>query len=64
MIFLKGYSEEEETERKKVLLAIKLNMSLVYLKLEASHEAKTECDKVLEMDENNVKGLFRRGQVC
>uniref|UniRef100_A0A7S0QYU3 peptidylprolyl isomerase n=1 Tax=Pyramimonas obovata TaxID=1411642 RepID=A0A7S0QYU3_9CHLO len=38
------------------------NAAMCYLKLEKFKEAQTACDKVLDMDAQNVKALFRRGQ--
>lgn len=46
-----------------LLVAAYLNMAMCHLKEENYHETAANCDKALELDENNVKGLFRRGQV-
>jgi len=53
---------EDEEKRQSLLLAAHLNMSLCYLKLGDPIKAIQASDKALEMDEKNVKGLFRRGQ--
>ncbi|KAK6637332.1 hypothetical protein RUM44_007747 [Polyplax serrata] len=57
-----GFSDDENKERQALLLAGRLNLGLSYLKLDQHLKAKIECDKALELDPNNVKGLFRRGQ--
>lgn len=54
---------QEEEKRKSLLLAAHLNMSLCYLKVAEPIRAIQASDKALELDEKNVKGLFRRGQV-
>lgn len=53
---------QEEEKRKSLLLAAHLNMSLCYLKAGEPIRAIQASDKALELDEKNVKGLFRRGQ--
>ncbi|KAL0273021.1 UNVERIFIED_CONTAM: hypothetical protein PYX00_005798 [Menopon gallinae] len=57
-----GSPGEESEDEKALLLAARLNLGLVHLKLNQCYEAKMECDKALELDPQNVKGLFRRGQ--
>ncbi|CAG9120782.1 unnamed protein product [Plutella xylostella] len=59
-------SETEENKKlaDEYLLSSHLNLSLVYLKVTPPHyfEARDHATKALDIDENNVKGLFRRGQ--
>ncbi|XP_037975665.2 FK506-binding protein 59 [Plutella xylostella] len=59
-------SETEENKKlaDEYLLSSHLNLSLVYLKVSPPHyfEARDHATKALDKDENNVKGLFRRGQ--
>nr|QBH73891.1 fk506-binding protein [Isotomurus palustris] len=54
------HGEEEET-RKSLLLASYLNQAMCNLKLNRSPQAIRNCDDALDMDKNNLKGLYRRG---
>lgn len=63
LLFEGGSGYDESDDGKALLLAARLNLALVYLKLNQCYEAKSECEKALEIDPQNVKGLFRRGQV-
>ncbi|CAG9580154.1 unnamed protein product [Danaus chrysippus] len=47
---------------KRLLLAVHLNLALVYLKVSAFYPANDHANKALKFDPKNVKGLFRRGQ--
>ncbi len=58
-----GSTEEEEEEAiRKVEVPCCLNIAAACIADKKWDEAKTECDKVLEIQEENVKALFRRGQ--
>ncbi|CAH1395756.1 unnamed protein product [Nezara viridula] len=52
----------EQAEAKSLLLAANLNISMCQLKLKNYLAVRKVCDKILEEDSQNVKGLFRRGQ--
>ncbi|KAK3549007.1 hypothetical protein QTP70_025087 [Hemibagrus guttatus] len=55
--------EGEDEEKAKVLrLAAHLNLAMCYLKLQEPSPAFENCDKALELDANNEKALFRRGE--
>ena len=56
---LTGFNNEE---RKKLLLAAYLNMAICNLKLNKPTPAVRNCDDALELDANNTKAYFRRGQ--
>jgi len=49
-------------ERNSILIATHLNLALCYLKTNEPHLARDECTKALELDPQNEKALFRRGQ--
>ncbi|KAL4702810.1 hypothetical protein ACJJTC_003968 [Scirpophaga incertulas] len=57
-------SEETKAAAKELFLSAHLNLSLVYLKVRPPHhlEARDHAAKALQVDQNNVKALFRRGQ--
>lgn len=46
-----------------IIIAVKLNLALAYLKLGDGPNCTEECKKVLERDASNEKALFRLGQV-
>ncbi|KAB5575155.1 hypothetical protein PHYPO_G00217620 [Pangasianodon hypophthalmus] len=53
---------EEEEKAKALRLAAHLNLAMCYLKLQEPSPALENCDKALELDANNEKALFRRGE--
>ena len=57
-------NDEEEIRWKSVLLKLYLNVALCSLKVGKYPVAITNSRKALELDENNVKALFRIGEVC
>lgn len=57
-----GTEDEEEEEIRKVEVPIVLNMAAALILDKKWDESLKECDKVLEIQEGNVKALFRRGQ--
>ena len=56
-------SDEEEHEQQKLLVRVFLNIALCCLKLKQNGLAITYCHRVLALQPNNVKALFRKGQV-
>lgn len=56
------FKEEEKVLRNNLTLSLRLNLALCYLKLEDHSKATNECDKALEIDPLNEKGLYRKGQ--
>ncbi|NXI20996.1 FKBP4 isomerase, partial [Sterrhoptilus dennistouni] len=57
-----GLSKEEESKAKSLRLAAHLNLAMCHLKLKEYSQALENCNKALELDSNNEKGLFRRGE--
>ncbi|MBN3304522.1 FKBP4 isomerase, partial [Amia calva] len=55
-------SEEDEQKAKALRLAAHLNLAMCYLKVQEASQALENCDKALELDSNNEKALFRRGE--
>lgn len=49
-------------ERNKLRLSANLNLSLCYLKLKEYFDARSNATAALEIDPNNEKAYFRRGQ--
>jgi len=54
-------TSEEESKQKELLLAVLLNMALAHLKLNKHQKALDECNQVLKLDPENLKGIYRRG---
>ncbi|XP_061438542.1 peptidyl-prolyl cis-trans isomerase FKBP4 isoform X2 [Rhineura floridana] len=57
-----GLSDVEEAEAKSLRLAAHLNLAMCHLKLKEYSQALENCNKALELDSTNEKGLFRRGE--
>ncbi|XP_072857071.2 peptidyl-prolyl cis-trans isomerase FKBP4 isoform X2 [Pogona vitticeps] len=57
-----GLSDEEEAKARNLRLAAHLNLAMCHLKLKEYSQVLENCDKALELDNNNEKGLFRRGE--
>jgi len=57
-------AKANKDEISELLLQCRLNIGMVYLKMNLDLEAREICTKVLEQHPNNEKALFRRGQVC
>ncbi|UYV78225.1 PPID [Cordylochernes scorpioides] len=55
-------SPEEETKLNKYILPCILNNAACKLKLKLYEEALEECNEALDLDSENPKALFRRGQ--
>ncbi|XP_052008221.1 peptidyl-prolyl cis-trans isomerase FKBP4-like [Xyrauchen texanus] len=53
---------EEEEKAKALRLAAHLNLAMCYLKLQDPNLALENCDSALELNANNEKALFRRGE--
>lgn len=54
--------EEHQTQSNKLQLAANLNLAASFLKMKEYRQAVETCEKVLELDSKNEKGLFRKGQ--
>lgn len=53
---------EDEKKAVALRLAAHLNLAMCYLKLQDPNPALENCDKALDLDANNEKALFRRGE--
>ncbi|XP_060046282.1 peptidyl-prolyl cis-trans isomerase FKBP4 [Erinaceus europaeus] len=57
-----SFSGEDSQRAQSLRLASYLNLAMCHLKLQAYSAAIENCNKALELDSNNEKGLFRRGE--
>ncbi|XP_014441158.1 peptidyl-prolyl cis-trans isomerase FKBP4 [Tupaia chinensis] len=57
-----SFSSEEEQKAQALRLASHLNLAMCHRKLQNFSAAIESCNKALELDSNNEKGLFRRGE--
>ncbi|XP_068271452.1 inactive peptidyl-prolyl cis-trans isomerase FKBP6 [Nyctibius grandis] len=57
-------SEAEQCQINASKLLVLLNLSLTYMKLKRPAQALAYGEKALEIDQRNVKALFRCGQAC
>ncbi|KAK9399229.1 peptidyl-prolyl cis-trans isomerase FKBP4 [Crotalus adamanteus] len=57
-----GLSDMEKTKSSDLRLAAHLNLAMCHLKLKEYSQVLENCNKALELDCNNEKGLFRRGE--
>ncbi|XP_060103251.1 peptidyl-prolyl cis-trans isomerase FKBP4 [Heteronotia binoei] len=57
-----GLSGAKEEKARSLRLAAHLNLAMCHLKLKEYAQALENCNKALELDGTNEKGLFRRGE--
>ncbi|KAK9664517.1 hypothetical protein RND81_14G047800 [Saponaria officinalis] len=57
-----SFEDEEKKQAKALKISCNLNAAACKLKLKEYKQAEKLCTKVLELDSNNVKALYRRAQ--
>uniref|UniRef100_A0A453RM24 Uncharacterized protein n=1 Tax=Aegilops tauschii subsp. strangulata TaxID=200361 RepID=A0A453RM24_AEGTS len=57
-----SFSEDEKKQSKQLKITCNLNNAACKLKLKDYKQAEKLCTKVLELDSQNVKALYRRAQ--
>lgn len=55
--------EEENEIQKELLISVHNNRALIFLKKNDFKNSLLEVEKTLDLDENNVKALLRKGKV-
>ena len=63
-LFLGGPEGSAAAAAKEVQLGCLLNVAACQLRLEQPYAAIAACDRAVALDEDSVKGWFRRGQAC
>jgi hypothetical protein len=59
ILLFSSVTDEEKLELKEIKVSSFLNIAMCCLKLNENQKAIDMCKKVLELDEKNVKALFR-----
>eukprot|EP01117_Protostelium_nocturnum_P020324 TRINITY_DN908_c0_g2_i2.p1 TRINITY_DN908_c0_g2~~TRINITY_DN908_c0_g2_i2.p1 ORF type:complete len:221 (-),score=104.22 TRINITY_DN908_c0_g2_i2:9-671(-) len=59
---LYGISQEDQEKVNAIKLPTLLNLAASQIKLKEFSEARLNCHKALDIDNNNVKALYRKGQ--
>lgn len=57
-----GMSDEQKVEAKKLKVPLYLNLAACKLSTKQFKEVREDCNKALEIDANNLKGLIRRAK--
>lgn len=58
-----GLSEKEKKDVDQIKLVCLLNLAASHLKTDEASEAIIDCSKALDIENNNVKALYRKG-IC